>query len=287
MPDFLRDVAVSLLASGGLLALLVFLTKDWLTERLKQSIQHEYARDLERYRHDLRHEHDLAIERLKVANAEMRAVKDTATASFAATHNLGHARRLDAIAGLWRAFLALKASRSPIFIVHDILTPEEIASKLVNPTTGPWIEELSLEKMHAALVPLSSQADADRPFVGEPIYSLFYAYRALLGRLLMQFIQFRDNKEPVLGFAEAGVRRLLSVLLPEEAVRDFDSLRWGRLARVDDLVTSRLLCMMSDVISGCASTSLGFEEARRVYELSRPLEESLNPEVAGVRSVGE
>ena len=82
-------VLASLAASGALTATLVFLAKSWLSERLKQSIQHEYSEKLESFKVQLRAENDIAMEKLK-----------TATNVYLETKKLGHHKILDAIDSL-------------------------------------------------------------------------------------------------------------------------------------------------------------------------------------------
>ncbi len=58
-------VLTSLVGSGLLTAALVFLAKNWISERLKNAIKSEYDLKLENHRADLKRESDREIERLK------------------------------------------------------------------------------------------------------------------------------------------------------------------------------------------------------------------------------
>ncbi|WP_339419847.1 hypothetical protein [Pseudomonas sp. RL_105y_Pfl1_103] len=66
---------LSLLSGGASGAILVWLSKNWISERLKQSIGHEYSRKLEQHKHDysqdlerLRSELNVQLERAKHYN---------------------------------------------------------------------------------------------------------------------------------------------------------------------------------------------------------------------------
>ena len=64
MPDALTtltSVCLSSLLSGTS----IWLTKSWISERLKNVIEHEYNEKLETHKAQLRSESDIAIERLK------------------------------------------------------------------------------------------------------------------------------------------------------------------------------------------------------------------------------
>ena len=64
MPDALTILS-SLLASGLLSAALLWLTKNWISERLKNAIKHEYDEKLETHKAQLKSQSDVSIERLK------------------------------------------------------------------------------------------------------------------------------------------------------------------------------------------------------------------------------
>lgn len=49
----MKEILVSILSGSTAAAALVFLLRGWLTERIKQSIQHEYAQKLENHKTDL------------------------------------------------------------------------------------------------------------------------------------------------------------------------------------------------------------------------------------------
>jgi len=53
------------MASGLFSGILIWLTRTWLSERIKNSIKHEYDQKLEVYKAVLKAEHDIAIERLR------------------------------------------------------------------------------------------------------------------------------------------------------------------------------------------------------------------------------
>lgn len=64
MPDALTILSSAAL-SGLLSATLIFLAKNWISERLKHAIKHEYDQKLETHKMQLKRESDKEIERLK------------------------------------------------------------------------------------------------------------------------------------------------------------------------------------------------------------------------------
>lgn len=75
----MRDI-ITILSSGALSSVLVFLFRNWISERIKASIQHEYDQKLETHKAQLKAESEISVEKLKsqlqVAAAE-RSIKLT------------------------------------------------------------------------------------------------------------------------------------------------------------------------------------------------------------------
>ncbi len=81
--DSIVNVLVSAASGAAASGLLMWLFKEWLSTRLKASIQHEYDRKLETYKAQLKTEQDLAILDIKTALAREAAFHAAAHASFA------------------------------------------------------------------------------------------------------------------------------------------------------------------------------------------------------------
>lgn len=64
MPDAVT-ILTSMTASGALAGLLLWLTQSWISERLKNSIKHEYDQRLATFQAQLKAQHDTELERLR------------------------------------------------------------------------------------------------------------------------------------------------------------------------------------------------------------------------------
>lgn len=95
-------VAISMLGSAGLVSLLLWLTKSWIGERLKNAIKSEYDLKLEVHKSQLKAHSDLELEKLKAA-LSIQAAEQNLT--FARLHD----RRIEVIAD---TFIRLKLLQS-------------------------------------------------------------------------------------------------------------------------------------------------------------------------------
>jgi hypothetical protein len=113
----IESVVSAALTSGALL----WLTKTWLSERLKSSIQHEYCQQLETFKARLKSESDVSLERL-------RADLQIASARRNIEYNRIHEKRLEIISELSGKIADLQqaaASYTSIFEWDDGPTKEE------------------------------------------------------------------------------------------------------------------------------------------------------------------
>lgn len=83
----MNTVVSSSVVSGVISVAVVFLTKTWISERLKSSIQHEYSQKLESFKATVKAQNDVEIERLK-----------SQLAIVAAEHNLRFSRQYEQMA---------------------------------------------------------------------------------------------------------------------------------------------------------------------------------------------
>lgn len=83
MNDSAITILASMTASSALTTVIVWLTKTWVSERLKNAIKHEYDQRLESYKATIQAEHNAALEHLK---ADLRIVAFERETRFAELH---------------------------------------------------------------------------------------------------------------------------------------------------------------------------------------------------------
>jgi phosphate/sulfate permease len=92
------EFVVSLIASAGISAAMagfvVWLTKSWISERLKSSIKHEYDEKIETHKAQLKAQSDLEAERLR---SQLNIASIEHEVKFAGLHN----KRAEVIAELY------------------------------------------------------------------------------------------------------------------------------------------------------------------------------------------
>lgn len=209
MSDFSITLISAIGASGLTTAAIVFLVKTWISERLKRSIEHEYATKLESHKAILRAEHETALEKLRADAAKDRAVQSAATTTLIGIHQAGQERRLNAVEILWQAIIDLKDKIPGIVTMADILPEEEYGQLLTHPPLRSMINKLSFDVVNDILK-VTKSVEKIRPFLGQYVYALFWAYRAFVGQVLVSLIQGRDEGRMTPWYHNDNIRSLLS-----------------------------------------------------------------------------
>ena len=93
----------TIFSSGALSAALVFLLRNWISERIKTSIQHEYDQKLETHKAQLKSESEIAIEKFK---SELQVA--AAERNFRFSHVFQ--RTADVIAEIYRILIELRGA---------------------------------------------------------------------------------------------------------------------------------------------------------------------------------
>ncbi len=105
MYESIVTILASAAVSSALAGLLLWLTKSWITERLKNSIKHEYDQKLETHKAELKAQHDTILEQLR---SDLRLDAFRQETRFASLH----ARRAETIAETYGLLRKLQAMTS-------------------------------------------------------------------------------------------------------------------------------------------------------------------------------
>ena len=252
---------------GALLSVGVWLARNLIKERLRQAIRYEYDERLERLKADLQRE---------------QSVQSVATASFIATHLSGHERRLAAIDELWRSVLRIRGEQPAAMLLAEILTPDEMTRVWENPK---WVEALADLSLDRLMPSWANELERIRPFVGEYQWSLFYAYRMLVGRICVLFLEAKEGRG-IFWRDDPAIKNLLQLLLDAEEIRRVQDGAFGNLFLVRQLIEEKILAEAGRVISGQASAETGLEQARQIIDAATRLRSKQNARASAGDSAG-
>jgi len=261
--DSIVGIIVSAASGAAASGLLMWLFKEWLSTRLKASIQHEYDRKLETYKAQLKTEQDLAVLDIKTALAREAAFHAAAHASFAEGQKASMERKLSAVDKLWNCVPQFRASLPPVLMVMDVMTVDEYKGAKDHPQFRALAGDVSPEKI-ATLAPKS--IEEVRPFVGEYMWAVFYCYQTILIRILVLLQLGRTDAEKIEWYKDAGTRQVIAAVLARAEMEEFDNADFAKITWLQRRLESKLLAAARKIISGENFGAEALDQAKLIQE---------------------
>jgi hypothetical protein len=217
--QFVLTLLGSAAVSAAVTAGLVWFAKEWIGQKVKSAIQHEYDEKLETLRATLAANAEVSIEKIRTDNAKLLAAQSVAAGAFTAAHAAAHERRLHAVETIWRAVGQLKEDMPLAVGMLPLLGEDALAQLKKNPQAKQAVSALTLEATVQWFKPALAQAVSARPFVSDYLYQLFHAYYVLPVRMAVLIRLGVDNDSmPPWQHDEQIQSVAKSVLSPEDMI---------------------------------------------------------------------
>lgn len=258
------SITYSALVSSALTGLIVFITKTWISERIKQAIQHEYATRLEEQRSTLKAEYDMQLERLRADIARRDALESSTRTALSAVHLASHERRVSALENAWKAVIAMRNCSSAATLYLDIMTDNELSEISKNERACSLIRETSASETISSIAESGKDIERLRLFIGDSAFAFLYSYRAILSRveLLLERAVSAADFSP--WWEDALVRQHLALVLTEDDVSNIARMPVNRFSYVRACLELGLLGELSAVLSGATAVQFSAEKAMAI-----------------------
>lgn len=242
--DILPTIVTSVLSSGAV----VWVLKEWLSTRLRTSIQHEY---------------DIKLETLKSDLSRQAALLTAAHSSFAEGQKAAMERKLQAVDKLWKSLVDFRGKLPAILGFIDILTVDEYRGAKDHPTFVALARDLSEEKISN----LSNWDIEDvRPYVGEYIWSLIFIYRAIFLRTSLLLLLGRSDAEKLEWHKDGGIQQLINAALSKEERATLEAQQFGKILWIQRQIEGKILASLHKIISGEDFVNPSIEQMRVIQE---------------------
>lgn len=263
MNEIAITVLTSVVASGALAGVLVWLSKEWISVRLRTSIHHEYDQKLESLKAQLKAQSEVALVELRAAIERQATLLAAAHASFAEGQKAGMERKLQAVDTLWSRLLRLRASLPPILGVIDIMTVEEYKGMKSQPTFEALSRGWSVEKLTELM---DSEVERVRPYVGEYIWAVFYSYQVVMLRIVFLLHAGRDDAAKLEWHKDSGTRQLIEAVMSAAEFKEFDATMFGKVTWLQRRLESKILAAARKLVSGEEFGADALEQARLIQQ---------------------
>jgi hypothetical protein len=260
------DFVLSAVASGGVAGgAVIWLSREWISVRLKSSIQHEYDRKLEAHKSQLKTEQELAILDIKTAVTRDAALHAAAHASFSEGQKASMERKLNGFDRLWGEVLRFRDGLPAVMGFMDLFTVDEYRTVKDHSRFRELTADLSHEKI-TSLINNDGLIEEVRPYVGEYLWIVFWCYRAILMRILLQLYLGRDDIAKMEWHKDTGTRQLIAAVLTPKEIEAFDDIRVVKVGWLKLHFEAKILASAQQVISGEEFGAVSLKHAMEIQE---------------------
>ena len=175
---------IASVSTTGLFAAALWLMRNLLATRLNASVQHEFNRDLEKMRTDLRNSEELFKSDLRARDAQLELLRTGMLSGIANRQAALDKRRIEAVEQLWSAVVELTTAK----FVSAMLSNINYEAALKESSMNSELRKM-FDSFPSGLDPKTvecAQAYKARPFVSEIAWAIFFAYQAILNLAVMK-----------------------------------------------------------------------------------------------------
>ena len=244
--DIIQSIVLPVLTSG----FVIWLFREWISTRLKASIQHEYDQKLETHKASLKSQNEASFLELKNGIDQRFTLYQAAQTSFAEGQKAAIERKLDSLEKLWNEILRLKNERPTLVGFFNFLSVEEYKHAPNTKGYRDLAQGCSLEKIAEYLGNRDYPVEKVRLYVGEYLWSMFFAYRQIMGRITYLLSLSLEDAKNAEWHKDNSIRQVLEAVLSENELVEFESIRLGKISWLEQRLESKILAASQKIISG-------------------------------------
>jgi len=152
------------------------------------------------------------------ANAATGAAKPVEPAN---TPDILLQKRIAAGETLWTTVLDFRERLSAVIFFYTILVPSEYDSVFESPSKTRDIVAGVNDQLIADAMQRAQKVEANRPYLGDSLWSHFYIYRAFLGRLAALIVMGKRDRHIADWRDDNGIRQILGSLFDKDKLDAF------------------------------------------------------------------
>ena len=258
------------------LPIALFAARHWIAARISKGVQHQFDREIEQLRTELHKAEEEHRSQLRSKEADIAALRNIVLSGSAGRQALLDKRRFEAVQKVWVAvndLAQLKAISSTMANLNFIE-----AAKLVR-TSDPKIQQLLSAVAPTAptdFQKLNNAARDEQPFLTEPAWAYFYAYRQILYLNYTRFTVLKDivaevDRDPEGIFWLEGFRNILKAALPHQS-KFIDQNEAGAWHYLLDELEACLLAELRKMLEGKEADQLMTERAKAIMDAVKEAE---------------
>lgn len=264
------DPALVFLVAYALTGAAIFIGRNWLKANIERSVEHRFNERIEAVRSELRKNEEEFKAALRTKEVELAALRDGILTGRAQRQALLDQRRVAAVDGLWKGFMAL----APFFGISAYMAVIKFEAAAEEAARNPAIRDMftTLQKAvagdpDALLKKLDAQAKEQQPFVSPLAWAYYSAYQSIV---LHAFIRAKvlqiGLENPGQFFREEPIKKVLKAALPHQS-EYIDMYGASGYHYLLEELEKNLLAELQRMLTGADQDAAGVAQATRIMEM--------------------
>jgi hypothetical protein len=236
----------------------------WLGKSFLNRQKGEIEKDVNASNVKVLTEHQEKIEELKSKIQVEESLRQTLYGSYSGNQSKVFEKRLESIEALWVTIFRVRDSVPAFMQYVDIILESEFEEWIKRTDIQEVFGELSIEKITNMSQSSSKDIEKVRPFVGEYLWSLFFAYRAFQFRVVIFTFMEKSKSKPKYWKSDSGVNQILSSVLNDTQVEKFNKMDVGAIQYARATIENIFLLQVQNILTGKSSIEEGIENAKSI-----------------------
>ena len=258
------------LSSTSLLAIVLFLSRNFITTRLTNAVRHEYDKKIEKLRTSLRQSEDAFKADLQSKEAQINALRSGVLSTISARQLAVFEKQINAIEQVWNTVIALGPAKS----VSSWMAVIKFEAAAIEAAKNPRAREIFAMLSNLDINTLDTiEAQKARPFISPVAWAYFAAYQAIISHAVIKLHMLKNGIEMNNIIDIDHVIKVVKLALPNQ-VQYIEKNGPSAFHYLLDELESKLLFSFKLMIKGDEEDKEALEKASAIISESEKLLEA-------------
>ena len=251
MNEILKQIVIGVSSIGGWVAI-TYLLSSWIGARLAQKLNIHWIKQKEK-----------EVEKLKSDLTRDRDILNNTMSVISKQYQISQEKRLKSLEDLWETIIKIREFFEPLQFLFTILLPDEYNSAIkdkfnssLSSITSVSVSDLIKDTTHSV--------EISRPYIGIKLWSLFFVYRAFVGRIIVTFNKGRKENNIEAWYSDKNTVDLLRLILEKEELEKIRKNKFMFLNQAVDSLERKILNEMESVLTGISISEFSTDQADKI-----------------------
>lgn len=208
-----------------------------------------------------KNEKDVELSKLKDTLSKNQTLLNASMTMISQGFQVSYERRLQAVEVVWESILKMREYFSPLNFFFSIFLPSEYND--VSLSEKGMLANFDINESVSLISELNKTVEKYRPFLGEEIWSLFFTYNAIMGRIIFLYFQQKNKRDIKHWSNDINVVNLFKNAIGDKIntinLKDINSLNI-----IISILEQEILILINRITNGEKASEINLEHAQKL-----------------------